>query len=119
MGYFFSEVNSLILSYYNYNSRHKDDVISIRTGSYISKESCQDYSSRKKIGPGQWNAHLLIEDPFDRTNVARWVCFLVVKHFIIIFSLIPRAVYCDKKWTMILSSLEDSTSILEAVGDES
>ena len=46
-------------------------VISIRAGRFLSREFCQDFSTRHRIGPGQWNAHLLIEDPFDRTNAAR------------------------------------------------
>ena len=27
-----------------------------------------------KLSPGQWRAHMLLEEPFDRTNAARAVC---------------------------------------------
>ena len=70
-----------------YKFRHNDRVISIRTGRYISKEDCKDFSSRHRIGPGQWNAHLLIEDPFDRTNVAR-----LVTTFFFYFEVFPNIV---------------------------
>merc|ERR1711974_540939 len=60
--------------FYNLHIGHSNSVISIRVGKYLSKEYCRDFSTRHRIGPGQWNAHLLIEDPFERTNVARAVC---------------------------------------------
>ena len=52
---------------------HKD-VGSIRCGSTLNATDCEDFARMNKLAPGQWKAHLLMEEPFDRTNAARAVC---------------------------------------------
>jgi len=52
------------------------DVASVREGGKLRREDCEHYSREMRTGPGQWSAHLLIEEPFDRTNAARAVCSL-------------------------------------------
>ena len=39
----------------------------------MDAETCARYAKENKLGPGQWNAKLLLEEPFDRTNAARSV----------------------------------------------
>jgi len=50
------------------------DVGSIRCGSTLNALDCEDFARMNKLAPGQWKAHLLMEEPFDRTNAARAVC---------------------------------------------
>lgn len=75
-----SSVGQLFVDFFYYftdpkNSFDTDiDVGSVRTGSVLKVADCQRYAKANKIGPGQWSAKLLIEEPFDRTNAARAVC---------------------------------------------
>lgn len=63
------------------------DVGSIRCGSVLTAGDCERFARLHKLGPGQWSARLLMEEPFDRTNAARAVC-------------------SDQKWDLIASTLE-------------
>eukprot|EP00088_Acartia_fossae_P032083 TRINITY_DN32899_c0_g1_i1.p1 TRINITY_DN32899_c0_g1~~TRINITY_DN32899_c0_g1_i1.p1 ORF type:complete len:516 (-),score=114.26 TRINITY_DN32899_c0_g1_i1:429-1976(-) len=70
-------LGSLLVGFFGYYSnrfRYSRDVASIRTGITLSKDSCESYARKYNLSPGQWRAHLLLEEPFDRTNAARAVC---------------------------------------------
>jgi len=56
----------------DFNFSH--DVGSVRCGSIMDASICERFARENKIGPGQWTARLLMEEPFDRTNAARAVC---------------------------------------------
>ena len=45
----------------------------MREGRVLRREDCEAHSRLMKIGPGQWTACLLVEEPMDRTNAARSV----------------------------------------------
>jgi len=62
--------------YYSDNERFDTqyDVGSVRTGQVLRGEDCERFARINKLGPGQWTARLLIEEPFERTNAARAVC---------------------------------------------
>ena len=47
------------------------DVASVRTGGVLRAEDCERFARINKMGPGQWSARILVEEPFDRTNAAR------------------------------------------------
>jgi len=52
----------------------QQDVASVRSGDVLLAQDCEQFARQHKISPGQWRAHLLVEEPFDRTNAARAVC---------------------------------------------
>merc|ERR1711874_542310 len=69
-------VGELLSGFFHYYSSHGDfnpsrDVGSVRLGRVLDVESCARYAKENKLGPGQWKAKLLMEEPFDRTNAAR------------------------------------------------
>ena len=59
--------------YYNDTFDFTRDVGSVRTGGYLWPSDCQDHARQHKIGPGQWDAYIGMEEPFERTNAARAV----------------------------------------------
>lgn len=59
------------LYYFSYIFRFAVDVISIRMGCTIDKETARNYINSKNT-PTQWR-WICIEEPFDRTNTARSV----------------------------------------------
>jgi hypothetical protein len=55
-----------------YNFRFHVDVISVRTGRVLNRDDCADYSNDLVEGDyRQWFKEFLIEEPFQRYNVAR------------------------------------------------
>lgn len=58
-------------NYYSYMYRYASDVISIRLGCTIDKETARNHVNNKNT-PTQWR-WICIEEPFDRTNTARSV----------------------------------------------
>jgi len=60
--------------YYAAEFDYETDVASIRRGYALEKDECETYARSMKLSPGQWRAHMLLEEPFDRTNAARAVC---------------------------------------------
>ena len=46
-------------------------MASVRTGGVLRAEDCERFARINKMGPGQWSARILVEEPFDRTNAAR------------------------------------------------
>jgi len=61
-------------NHYVFDFDPNSDVASIRTGTILSKSSCEAEARAQKNSPGQWKARLLLEEPFTRTNVGRAVC---------------------------------------------
>ena len=49
------------------------DVVSVRTGGKNDKNSCKSFARihNPAISLGTWNCRVLVEEPFNRTNVAR------------------------------------------------
>ena len=49
------------------------DVVSVRTGGKNDKYSCKSFARihNPAISLGTWNCRVLVEEPFNRTNVAR------------------------------------------------
>ena len=45
-------------------------------GRVLRAEDCERFARINKIGPGQWTARLLMEEPFERTNAARYETFV-------------------------------------------
>jgi len=71
-------VGELLAGFFKYYSSQgkfnpSRDVGSVRLGCVLDAETCARYAKENKLGPGQWNAKLLLEEPFDRTNAARSV----------------------------------------------
>jgi len=62
----------------------REDVASVRTGQVLRAGDCERFARLQKLGPGQWSARILVEEPFERTNAARAVC-------------------SDEKWDLITS----------------
>lgn len=61
------------INYYASEFNPERDVGSVRTGQILRHEDCLKYAKLNKLSPGQWNAKLHMEEPFDRTNAARSV----------------------------------------------
>lgn len=86
-------------SYYG-NKRSFDsdsDVASVRKGMVLEQRSCEAFARMNKLSPGQWNARILLEEPFDRTNAARAVC-------------------SDQKWGLILEAFLATREVVEHSG---
>ena len=49
----------------------REDVASVRTGEVLRAGDCERFARLQKLGPGQWSARILVEEPFERTNAAR------------------------------------------------
>ena len=70
-------VGELLYGFFEYYTNQFDftnDVGSIRTGKKLNSADCQAYAKENKNSPGQWNAYILVEEPFDRSNAGRAVC---------------------------------------------
>lgn len=50
------------------------DVGSVRTGQRLDNRDCEQFAKQVGTGIGQWNAHVCMEEPFDRTNAGRATC---------------------------------------------
>jgi hypothetical protein len=50
------------------------DVPSVRAGALLSNRRCEAFARAHSMPAGQWNAHICVEEPFDRSNAARAVC---------------------------------------------
>lgn len=59
------------LYYYGYEFNYESDVISIRQGTIMNKETAKEFRSSKN-NTWQWR-YICCEEPFDRTNTARSV----------------------------------------------
>ena len=77
---YFSEnkdsVGQLFVKFFQYftdGSRFdtREDVASVRTGQVLRAGDCERFARLQKLGPGQWSARILVEEPFERTNAAR------------------------------------------------
>jgi len=71
-------IGELLVGFFRYYSDTRKfdpsrDVGSIRCGSVLSVEDCERFARLNKLPVGQWKAHLLMEEPFDRTNAGRAV----------------------------------------------
>ena len=44
---------------------------SVRTGTVLSIEQCHRRAQQNKCNPGQWNAYICMEEPFNFTNAGR------------------------------------------------
>jgi len=69
-------IGELFADFINYYANEFDpvrDVGSVRKGRILDAEDCVRFAKDNKLAPGQWNAKLLMEEPFDRTNAARSV----------------------------------------------
>lgn len=89
-------VGSLYKDFFNYftvKSRFDNeiDVVSVRTGGKNDKYSCKSFARihNPGISLGTWNCRVLVEEPFNRTNVASAVCK-------------------DEKWSQILDVFKDA-----------
>ena len=78
---YFSEnrdsVGQLFVKFFQYFSDGskfdtREDVASVRTGEVLRAGDCERFARIQKTGPGQWSARILIEEPFERTNAARY-----------------------------------------------
>lgn len=72
-------IGKLFVGFFQYFSDYErfdtgQDVGSVRTGQVLRGGDCERFARINKLGPGQWTARLLIEEPFERTNAARAVC---------------------------------------------
>ena len=61
-------------SYYKDDFDFSRDVASPRAGCKLDISSCQSLAKENKNSPGQWDAYVCIEEPFDRTNAGRAIC---------------------------------------------
>lgn len=59
--------------YYNDRFDFTRDAGSIREGKVIPINDCQTYARVNKLIPGQWDAYICMEEPFERTNAGRAV----------------------------------------------
>ena len=50
------------------------DVASVRTARLLDARDCQDYARSIHFSPGQWDANVLVEEPYDRSNAGRATC---------------------------------------------
>lgn len=94
------ELLSGFFSYYGGGPRNFDpnrDVASVRKGMVLEQKDCEAYARMHKLSPGQWNARILIEEPFDRTNAARAVC-------------------SDQKWGLIVEAFLYTRDVVERGG---
>jgi len=69
-----SSLGEIIAGFFNYYANKFDfskDVGSIRTGKRLDNRYCQDYARQNGLVVGQWDAHICMEEPFDRTNAGR------------------------------------------------
>jgi len=88
----------LLVGFFNYFANSFDparDVASVRTGRILNPRDCEDYARREKLGPRQWTAKLLLEEPFDRTNVARAVCR-------------------EERWNLVVDAFQSTSRYLES-----
>jgi len=72
-----SSLGELLFGFFQYYTKDFDftnHVGSVRVGSKLFSNDCQNYAKEKKISPGQWKAYVLMEEPFDRSNAGRAVC---------------------------------------------
>jgi len=72
-------VGKLFVDFFNYYTDRNRfdpcyDVGSVRTVRVLRGDDCERFARINKLGPGQWTARLLVEEPFERTNAARAVC---------------------------------------------
>lgn len=49
-------------------------MASVRTARLLDARSCQEYARSIQNGPGQWDANVLVEEPYDRSNAGRATC---------------------------------------------
>ena len=71
------DLGELFFAFFEYYTKKFDfavDVGSIRTGKTLTSSQCLEYAKKNKIGPGQWSAYILMEEPFDRSNAGRAIC---------------------------------------------
>ena len=47
------------------------DCGSVRCGKVIPIYECQEKAKQRRANPGQWNAYICMEEPFDRSNAGR------------------------------------------------
>ena len=57
--------------YYNQDFNFMVDCGSVRCGKAISINECYNLSKQQRTNPGQWNAYICMEEPFDRSNSGR------------------------------------------------
>jgi len=70
-------LGELFFAFFEYYTKKFDfavDVGSIRAGKTLTSSQCLEYAKKNKIGPGQWSAYILMEEPFDRSNAGRAIC---------------------------------------------
>ena len=69
-----SSLGEVIAGFFNYYANKFDfakDVGSIRTGKTLDNRYCQDFARQNGHVVKQWDAHICMEEPFDRTNAGR------------------------------------------------
>ncbi len=57
--------------YYNLEFNFMAHCGSIRLGQALDINECYQFSKARRDNPGQWNAYICMEDPFQRSNVGR------------------------------------------------
>ena len=71
---FLGELLYGFFEYYTKGFDFSNDVGSIRTGKKLNSTECHTRAKESKNSPGQWNAYILMEEPFDQSNAGRAIC---------------------------------------------
>ena len=61
------------MRHYDRNFDFTADVASVRTGRILTNAECEAHARSVRNGPGQWKAYVCVEEPFERSNAARYV----------------------------------------------
>ena len=61
------------MQHYDRNFDFTADVASVRTGRILPNAQCEAHARAVKNGVGQWKAYVCVEEPFERSNAARYV----------------------------------------------
>ena len=61
------------MRHYDRNFDFTADVASVRTGRILTNAQCEAHARAVKNGVGQWKAYVCVEEPFERSNAARYV----------------------------------------------
>ena len=61
------------MQHYDRNFDFTADVASVRTGRILTNAECETHARAVKNGVGQWKAYVCVEEPFERSNAARYV----------------------------------------------
>lgn len=67
-------LGDLLRGFFRHYSRKFDfscDAASVRTGKILNISDCQNRARDASNKPGQWDAYICAEEPFDLTNAAR------------------------------------------------